>query len=173
MNSPIFQPAGFWRRVLAYMIDIVPITLLLVLVSYLFFGFGERLESYWKYPRDLEVRIQFYELRNRIRTAIFVVWLIYSTVMEASSRQGTLGKTVLGLRVVDLNGERLTVARSIGRNLAKILSYSPFLLGFLWAAFSKERRAWHDLLAKTSVVRDKEELAGSGMDLASDERAVR
>lgn len=159
-------PAGFWRRLLAYTIDTVPITLLMAFLSYLFFGLDERWASYRKYPQDVEVRIHFYELRAGIRNATFVTWLVYSALMEASSWQGTFGKAILGLRVVGPTGERLTLARSIGRNCAKMLSSCLFCLGFVWAAFSKEKRAWHDLLAKTFVVTDRVE-AGAGLDLAS------
>lgn len=157
-NTAIVAPAGFWRRLLAYLIDVLPIVLLVTLASYLFFGFDERWATYRKYPQNVEVRVHFYEIRGWIRVAAFLLWLVYSIVMEASPLQGTYGKAALGLRVVGPTGERLTLARSLGRNCAKLLSYYSFGIGFLWAAFSREKRAWHDLLAKTSVVVDNVDL---------------
>lgn len=151
------RQAGFWRRVAAYTIDVVPIVLLTGAAFYLFLGFDETWSAYRAEPRSLEVRAQFLTERNWIRDSAFLVWLVYSVLLEASPLQGTLGKAALRLRVVGPDGGRLTLARSVGRNLAKLLSYLPLGLGFLWAAFSKDKRAWHDILAKTLVVRVQSE----------------
>ncbi len=59
----------------------------------------------------------------------------------------------MGIRVVDAAGNRISVARSIGRNSFKLVSYFPIGLGFLWAAFSRKKQGWHDMVAKTYVVR--------------------
>jgi uncharacterized RDD family membrane protein YckC len=67
--------------------------------------------------------------------------------------QATIGKRILGLRVLDARGIRMTIGRALGRNHAKIISYIPPGLGFLWALWSKRRQGWHDLIAKTIVVR--------------------
>lgn len=144
--------AGFWRRVAAYTIDVVPIVLITGTVFYVFFGFDETWAAYSAEPRNLQVRARFLMERNWIRDSAFLIWLIYSALMEASALQGTLGKAAMRLRVVGPDGGRLTLARSVRRNLAKLLSYLPLGLGFLWVAFSKEKNAWHDKLTKTSVL---------------------
>lgn len=133
----------------------VPIVLLTGALFYLFLGFDQTWKAYRAEPHNLEVRAEFLRQRNSIRDSAFLVWLIYCTLMEASPLQGTLGKVAVGLRVVGPDGGRLSVARSVGRNAAKVLSYLPLGLGFLWVAFSKEKHAWHDMLAKTSVVRKR------------------
>lgn len=133
--------------------DVVPIVLLVGAAFYLFLGFDETWEAYRAEPRSLEVRVRFLAERNAIRDSAFVVWLIYSALMEASPLQGTLGKAAVRLRVVGPDGGRLTLGRSVARNLAKFLSYLPLGLGFLWAAVSRQGRAWHDMLSKTLVVR--------------------
>ena len=147
------RPAGFWRRLGAYLIDIIPIALLTAVPFYLFLGFDQTWEAYREEPRDLQARVQFLSERNQIRDTAFLLWLIYSTAMEASPLQGTLGKRLAGIRVVGPDGGRLTLGRAISRNLAKLLSYLPLGLGFLWVAFSKHKHAWHDTLAKTDVIR--------------------
>ncbi len=146
MNS-----AGFWRRLAAYLLDIIPIVLLTAGVFYFFLGFDETWSAYWE-NRSLENRIKFLDERNLIRDSSFVIWLLYCIALEASPLQGTVGKVVCGIKVVDLDGNRLTYLRSTGRNFAKLISYIPLALGFLWAAFSKKKQAWHDIFAKTLVI---------------------
>ena len=73
-------------------------------------------------------------------------------VFEASPLQGTVGKFICNIKVIDQNGHRLTYLRSFGRNIAKILSYLVLCIGFLWAAFSKKKLTWHDKIAKTYVI---------------------
>ncbi len=142
--------AGFWRRLLAYLLDIIPIVLLTAGFFYVFLGFDLTLQAYNE-DRTVENRVRFLVERNRVRDLSFVLWMLYSVLLEASALQGTLGKVICGIKVVDQAGGRLTLARSAKRNFAKIASYPPLGLGFLWAAFSKTKQAWHDSLAKTFV----------------------
>jgi len=145
--------AGFWRRLGAYGIDTVPIVFLIATAFYLFLGFDQTWRAYRAEPHNLQAHALFLAERNRIRDSAFLVWLIYSTVMEASAFQGTVGKRVMHILVVGSDGGRLTLRRSVGRNLAKLLSYVPFCLGFVWVAFSKQKRGWHDMIARTDVIR--------------------
>ena len=67
----------------------------------------------------------------------------------------TLGKWVTGLRVERRDGEPLDLGRALLRHtVGYLLSLLPLGLGFLLAAFNREGRALHDLLAGTVVVRD-------------------
>jgi uncharacterized RDD family membrane protein YckC len=72
--------------------------------------------------------------------------------MESSSRQATVGKIALGLRVTDLNGERITFLRATGRYFGKIISGMILYIGFIMAAFTEKRQALHDLMAECLVV---------------------
>ena len=67
----------------------------------------------------------------------------------------TLGKIVLGLRVVKRNGNRIGIADAILRNVLGYNLSGIFLLGFLWAAVDRERQGWHDKLAGTVVVDER------------------
>lgn len=79
--------------------------------------------------------------------------LLYFVLMESSKWQGTLGKQVLGLVVTDINGRRITPARALGRYLSKIISGILLGLGYLMVLVDKKRRALHDHIAKTYVLR--------------------
>ena len=81
---------------------------------------------------------------------IAVAWL-YHSIMESSSMQATLGKRLLGIRVVDMQGERISFLRATGRFFGKFLSSLILAIGYLMAAFTERRQALHDMLAGTLV----------------------
>lgn len=84
---------------------------------------------------------------------ILAGWL-YFAGLESSARQGTIGKMICKIRVVDLQGRRIGFGKATGRYLAKILSALPLGLGFLAAAFSQTKQAWHDKLSGCLVIRN-------------------
>lgn len=143
---------GFWRRLLAYVIDTAPITLVVFLPAYFFLGFDEVMRSYFRDINDLEARTAFYSQRGLIKNFGFLVYVAYCILMESSSMHATLGKRVVGAMVVSETGEPLTLKQALLRNLLKILSALPLFMGFLMAAFSAKRQALHDKFAKTYVV---------------------
>lgn len=69
--------------------------------------------------------------------------------------QGTPGKLLLGLQLIDARSGR---APSVRQVLLRLLGYGlsalPLGLGFLWMAWDKQGQAWHDKLAGTAVVFD-------------------
>lgn len=79
--------------------------------------------------------------------AVIIFWL---------QKQGTPGKLALGLTVVDaITGKTLSIGQSVGRYLEYFVSLIPFGLGLFWVAFDKKKQGWHDKLAGTVVVRNK------------------
>jgi hypothetical protein len=80
-----------------------------------------------------------------------VVAAAYFIGMEASARQATLGKQLLGLKVTALDGTRPGVGRVAGRFFAAGLSWLTLNIGHALAAWTRERRALHDYVAGTRV----------------------
>ncbi len=76
----------------------------------------------------------------------------YFAVMQASAGQATLGKKLLGLKVATADGERASLLRMIGRELAKIISWMSFGIGFLLAAFTGRKQALHDMISSSVVL---------------------
>jgi len=83
----------------------------------------------------------------------FVIGLAYKAGLEGSSKQATLGKMVLGIKVIGPDGGRISYGRAIGRYFANFLSAITLGIGYLMAAFTKEKRALHDFVAGTYVVK--------------------
>lgn len=143
---------GFWRRLLAYLIDTVPIMLAVVSLAYFFLGFDEVLRGYFRDTSNLEARARFYSQRELLKNPGFLVYLVYCTLMESSRMHATLGKRVVGAMVVSEAGVPLTLKQALFRNLLKIVSALPLFMGFLTAVFNQKRQAFHDMFAKTYVV---------------------
>ncbi|HEV3220649.1 MAG TPA: RDD family protein [Candidatus Acidoferrales bacterium] len=78
-------------------------------------------------------------------------WLYYA-LMESSPRQATLGKSVLNLKVTDLNGNRISFGRATGRYFGKIVSGMAFAIGYIIAGFTEKKQALHDFMAGTVVI---------------------
>ena len=136
--------AGFWLRVVASLIDslvtgVGAFVIGLVMGVFLLFLFP-----------DL--------LANSDSDAIFGLvgflgGLAYFGIMESSSKQATLGKMALGLKVTDLDGQRIGPVKAINRNLGKIISYVLLGIGFFMAGFTKKKQGLHDKMVATLVVR--------------------
>jgi uncharacterized RDD family membrane protein YckC len=86
--------------------------------------------------------------------SLFVLLLIpavYETAMEAGSG-ATMGKRLFGLRVTGLDGQPISLRRSAGRHFAHYLS-ALFLVGYLIVPFNRRKRALHDFMAGTVVIK--------------------
>jgi uncharacterized RDD family membrane protein YckC len=78
---------------------------------------------------------------------------IYEAALESSSKQATLGKMALALKVTDLAGQRISFVRATGRHFAKILSGMILMIGYIMAGFTERKQALHDMIAGTLVQR--------------------
>lgn len=82
-----------------------------------------------------------------------VIWILYSTLMLWKSG-ATVGKKFLGLKVVDSTYQPVHLGYALLReSLGKYLSGLFLSLGYLWVLLDKRKRAWHDKIAKTFVVK--------------------
>ena len=81
---------------------------------------------------------------------IVIVWL-YFALQESSRHQATLGKRLLRIYVTNSAEEQLTFIQATIRYFSKYLS-SILFIGFIMAAFTKNKQALHDLIADTLVV---------------------
>lgn len=134
--------AGFWKRVAANLIDslIVGIAgMALAAFALSFAGVAGLGRGPWM---------------NEIVTNLvsFVLSAGYYAWFHASHAMATPGKMAVGIKVVRLDGDRISFARGIGRYFATILSGLIFGIGFLMAAFTERKQALHDMVCNTLVV---------------------
>jgi len=88
-----------------------------------------------------------------VETLFFCASWIYEAAMESSSKQATLGKMALGLKVTDEQGRRISFARATARYFSKIISSMILLIGYIMAGFTARKQALHDMIAGTLVTR--------------------
>lgn len=90
--------------------------------------------------------------------AAFVIGRIltpfYYVIMESSGRQATIGKTIVGIKVGNASGSRISAANALGRLVAKVISNMILFAGYIMIAFSKNKQGLHDMIADTYVFRD-------------------
>lgn len=84
----------------------------------------------------------------------FMVWAFLYLFLSQAIVGRTLGKAVVGLRVVQADGSTLTGGRALTRTLTFPLSAALLGLGFLMIIVHPRHRALHDLFAGTAVVYD-------------------
>jgi uncharacterized RDD family membrane protein YckC len=88
-----------------------------------------------------------------VTAVIAVLPLAYFLTTVAVTGQ-TVGKAMMGLRIVRMDGRRLGFARTLLRTLAYLVSLVPLFAGFLWILVDEDRRGWHDHIAGSRVVFD-------------------
>lgn len=151
--EPIY--AGIWRRIGAWVIDgvLLFVVFLPFVASFMVSRFGADLSGLeLSGDPTTTLREMARQMQPLSFTYALVAWL-YFALMEASPKQASLGKMVLGIRVTDLDGHRLSLWRSAGRSAMRYLTSALFPPLLIAAAFTRRRQALHDLIARTLVVR--------------------
>ena len=141
------EPVGFWMRVVAYVIDYI----LLNVIFFLIWGpanFDLQPPQNMKSFADLMPLLEPLIKQMIIGT---VIQLIYYVGMNGQFG-ATVGKLVIGARIVRLDGSRIGFGLAFLRWLAAILSWMACGVGCLIVAFREDKRALHDLLAGTQVI---------------------
>jgi len=134
--------AAFDQRLLASVIDhflIFIIYSLIILVSYAFIE-----------GKDQRIMAFLIPLPS-----VLIIKLIYGSFAEASTSQGTVGKRLMNIKVTDLEGNRVSLGKSLIRNFSKILSVIPVFFGYLYSFLNKKNQCWHDIAANTLVIKDR------------------
>lgn len=171
--------ANFWIRLLAFAIDFAILTVITsvavsVLVSFdIRVDFNkkimnvERLEKMGGEQFAVSVNEGLKQLEEAQRNLpeeaksidfnklAWIISCIYSTVLVASKKQGTFGKQICGIMVIDNKYGRTTYLSAFTRFVAKTLTNMTFGIGFIPVLFTKEGISMHDFLCNTRVVRVK------------------
>lgn len=82
---------------------------------------------------------------------ILVASFMYFAGMESSEKQGTFGKQIVGIKVVDMNGDRVSFGKATGRYFGKMLS-GFFLIGYIMVGFTEKNQGLHDIMAGCLII---------------------
>ncbi len=115
--------AGFWKRFLAYIIDVLILIIPGLILSYV------------------------------IPLAGFVVvGFLYHPIFNASFLMATPGKAIMGLAVVDEKGNALTLQNSFIRYACSFISAMFLCVGYVMNLFTAKRQTLHDLATSSVVI---------------------
>jgi uncharacterized RDD family membrane protein YckC len=82
-----------------------------------------------------------------------LIALVYYTYLEGSGAGQTIGKKLVGIRVIDFNtGGPIGYGRAALRYIGSFVSGIAILLGYLWMLWDKEKQTWHDKWSSSVVV---------------------
>jgi len=159
MEALPYQYAGFWKRFVAYVIDAILISiasgvLIIPFLAVVGLGAFSMYDADLSYDSETAIGFLFAIIAGYLLIIIGICvggWL-YFALMESSGQQGTLGKMTLGIKVTDMNGNRITFGRATGRYFSKIISSLTLGIGYIIAGFTQQKQALHDIIAGCLVV---------------------
>lgn len=139
-SENLYINGGFFERVAASIIDtivllllIVPVYIAIIVVSTLGYPFAQN---------------PFF-----LSGVTGLITILYNIILLSLFGQ-TLGKKALSLKVINQSGNKLAFVEALIReSIGKWVSYYILGLGYLWILIDPNRRAWHDKIAKTQVVK--------------------
>ena len=146
--------AGFGIRLLAWLIDFLVLLFLSFIIALISGFFIAFLLIYVSIVSADSSIVRF--LSDFIGGFIgFSVNLLYFTLFWSSKFQGTPGKILLGLKIVDANGNKISYSTALIRYISTIISSLLLGIGYLLIIFDGKKQALHDKLASTYVIKVK------------------
>jgi uncharacterized RDD family membrane protein YckC len=131
--------AGFWVRAVASIIDTMVILIITMPLMYWIYG-SEMITSTEIVKGSADILLSY------------VVPMVFSIYLWMKFG-GTPGKRLLKIKVLDeKTGQHLTFAKSLRRYLGYFVSIIGLFIGFIWIAFDKKKKGWHDHIAGSIVV---------------------
>ncbi len=150
-NQDTARYAGFWRRLVAFLIDSI-IVVIIGCIGGSFIGLMYGFLAAATTWGDISP--------GSIGTGAGVVGFIwgiaadclYFTALESSSMQATPGKMVLSIIVTNYEFGRIGFGQANARYWGKFVSSVIFGIGFLMVAFTERKQALHDQFAGALVI---------------------
>lgn len=134
-----FAYAGFFLRLVAFLIDMLVVGGIFTILKVFL-------------PLDMEANILNFSLGEVLSTGLT---LAYFTLMTFFTNGRTLGKMILGLRVVSLTSDKLTFSQIIIREICGRFVLNKFKILYLITGLSPKKQGLFDLLLDTTVVKEE------------------
>jgi uncharacterized RDD family membrane protein YckC len=154
--QPVFQYGGFWIRFVAALIDGIIMTVTSSAVQLLLLGSAYRPFANMREPVPPDQALAAFGAIMGTLALSALIGIAIGASYEGFfvSRVGaTPGKMALGLKVVRPNGGPVSLGRAFARYFAKWLSSLTFGIGYIIAGFDAEKRAMHDMIVETRVIK--------------------
>ena len=125
--------AGFWIRVLAFIIDSVILYVVNLIVGVVL------------NPSTTG--------RSGIQTLLGIIYFTYFWSASSMWPGQTVGDKLLNLRVIKTDGTDLTIVQAFIRYVGLFVSFLVIFIGVIWVAFDPNKQGWHDKIAGTYVIK--------------------
>ena len=165
----VYKFAGFWRRLVAFMIDSTIVTIIfvvLLVIAVLAFFFGSMSSDNNAWINNLANLKGISSLLLLIMVFYIAINTAYFTYFHGATGR-TPGKMLLGLQVYSADGAPISFGiaflRAVGYLVSSLLLTIP--IGFIWAAFDKKKQAWHDKIAGTVVIIREQQNDSAGLSI--------
>lgn len=140
--------AGFWKRVAAYLIDMVLLSVIGGVVGAVIGAAIGITGSVGGAPDGGDALA----MQAVIQLVGLLIGACYCGWFYASHAQATPGKMAIGIKVVRGSGERIGFWRGFARYFAQIPSALILCIGYFMAGFTERKQALHDMICDTLVV---------------------
>ncbi len=161
-----YKYAGFWIRLLAFIIDIILVfTAIFFITPYLLElvkgtipllppapYVNTLIPSEYLIFIDPQMRGEVLWFPVLLYLYQSIIGLSYYAFFTSSSMNGTIGKWIFGIVVVNEFNEAIGIVQSVMRYWAYLFSAIPLFIGFIVIAFDKEKRGFHDRICGTRVI---------------------
>ncbi len=142
--------AGFWIRFVARIIDGLVVGVAnMVVVMPLALIFGFYLAANRNQPPSPAITIGFQLVTNLLSFGMAIAYELWMI----RKYDATLGKMALGLKLLRADGAKLGKGRIIGRYFSHFVSAITLMIGYMMAGWDDEKRALHDRICDTRVIR--------------------
>ena len=125
--------AGFWIRVLAFIIDSIILYVVNLIVGVVL------------NPSTTG--------RSGIQTLLGIIYFTYFWSASSLWPGQTVGDKLLNLRVIKTDGTDLTIVQAFIRYVGLVISFIVIFIGVIWVAFDPNKQGWHDKIAGTYVIK--------------------
>jgi uncharacterized RDD family membrane protein YckC len=125
--------AGFWIRVLAFIIDSVILYVINLIVGVVLS------------PSTTG--------RTGIQTLLGIIYFTYFWSASSLWPGQTVGDKLLNLRVIKTDGADLSIVQALIRYVGLVISFIVIFIGVIWVAFDPNKQGWADKIAGTYVVK--------------------
>ena len=150
------QYAGFISRLLAYTVDLLIVVGMIAIFGITvdlflrFFGLSDVVDTLLASENALGDILRFLTFLGSVAFISFGYFVLSWTLTAGQS----IGKLLIGIRIVPVDGSKITLWRSILRYFAFLFSALILFIGLLWVLVSDNRQGWHDKFARTCVIYD-------------------
>ncbi|MBT4339603.1 MAG: RDD family protein [Bacteroidetes bacterium] len=130
-----YQYATLWIRIIAYLIDCLLIGILAALFLTMLV--------------DTDI-VAFSFVTSLV---LLILTTLYYGYTESSEHQATIGKRIVGIKVIDLHGQRITFKKACLRYIWMFLSFLPLGAGIFAISWNKYGQAWHDIITDCLIIK--------------------